>query len=351
MCDRGFFEQSKGIMAHAAVPVTVTAITAGKLRRYAHMTRLQHLVTPSIVGKNVVDSFKIGFGFIQSIVLLRREKPDVVFAKGGFVCLPLGAAAHLLRIPLVIHDSDTRAGLTNRVLARWALSIATGFPVEYYPYNPAITQYVGVPIDRRFVPLSKTQQQQAKRALGFDQDAPLVVVTGGGLGAKSINEAMASIASACTAQGWNVYHLTGKAHYEAVKSQVDESPHYRLVPFVYNDMNTVLGAADVVVARGSATFIQELSGLGKASIVIPARHLGDQLKNAAMYEQASAAVVLNDDEIRMKPTMLFDQLSVLMNDEDVRTRLAKKLHSFARPDAARDVADMIEHTFQEGHKA
>lgn len=161
---------------------------------------------------------------------------------------------------------------------------------------------------------------------------------------------MASIREDCTAQGWNVYHLTGKAHYEAVKSQVDESPHYRLVPFVYKDMDTVLGAADVVVARGSATFIQELSGLGKACIVIPARHLGDQLKNAAMYEQAGAAIVLDDDTIRTKPMVLFDKLSALLHDEDARMRLAEKLHSFARPDAARDVADMIDHTFQEGRK-
>jgi hypothetical protein len=98
VCDKGFLEQSRGIMAHATVPVVVKTITAGKLRRYAHMSRLRQLLTPSIVGKNIIDSFKIGIGFVQSVALLRREKPDVIFAKGGFVCLPLGAAAHMLRV-------------------------------------------------------------------------------------------------------------------------------------------------------------------------------------------------------------------------------------------------------------
>lgn len=341
--------QSKGIMAEANVPVSIKTITAGKLRRYAHMSRVRQLLTPSIVGRNILDMFKIGVGFMQSIVLLRRARPDVVFAKGGFVCLPLGAAAHVLRIPLVIHDSDIRAGLTNRVLARWATSIATGFPVEYYSYNPRITQYVGVPIDSSFAPLKESAQHRAKQFLGFDQDSPLIVVTGGGLGAKSINDAMASISSDIIAKSWNVYHITGKDHYEAVRGQIEESAHYKLTPFVYKDMNIILGAADVVVARGSATFIQELSGLGKAAILIPARHLGDQLKNADMYQQADATITLRDDEIRANPRVLFEQLNVLIGDRKKRVRLAHNLHSFARPNAARDVADMIERNFRKGH--
>jgi UDP-N-acetylglucosamine--N-acetylmuramyl-(pentapeptide) pyrophosphoryl-undecaprenol N-acetylglucosamine transferase len=347
VCDKGFLEQSRGIMAHATVPVVVKTITAGKLRRYAHMSRLRQLLTPSIVGKNIIDSFKIGIGFVQSVALLRREKPDVIFAKGGFVCLPLGAAAHMLRVPLVIHDSDTRAGLTNRVLARWASSIATGFPVEYYPYNPQITQYVGVPIDQNFVLTSKSEQARAKEMLGFHRETPLIVVTGGGLGAKSINDAMASIHSSIMAQGWNVYHITGKSHYEAVRREIDESMSYTLAPFVYKDMHVILGAADVVVARGSATFIQELAGLGKAAILIPARHLGDQLKNAVMYEKAGAAVTLRDDEVQANPSVLFNHLSTLLNDKKRRAELAAALHSFARPDAARDVAQMIERVFKE----
>lgn len=112
-------------------------------------------------------------------------------------------------------------------------------------------------------------------------------------------------------------------------------------------MHVILGAADVVVARGSATFIQELAGLGKAAILIPARHLGDQLKNAVMYEKAGAAVTLRDDEVQANPSVLFNHLSTLLNDKKRRAELAAALHSFARPDAARDVAQMIERVFKE----
>lgn len=349
VCDRAFEGQSRGLMAGAHVPVTVQTITAGKLRRYQHLSIAQHVLRPSIGLANVLDMFKVAVGFCQSFWLLLRQRPDVIFAKGGFVCLPVGMAARCLRIPVVIHDSDARPGLTNRVMARWAAAIATGSPLKYYNYPPLISRYVGVPIDARFKPLTAKQRQQARLTFGLDKHKPLVVVTGGGLGSAVINSAILQAAKQILAANIQIYHVTGKAHYDTVRSQAPNSPHYHCVPFVFDNMPELLGAADVVVSRASATFTQELAGLGQAAILVPARQLGDQRKNADIYAEAQAAVVLSDDNLEQTPDMLGDAIQDLIKHQARRQKLAAHLHAFARPNAARDVAQMVVAIGKQGH--
>ena len=327
-------------MSRADVPVRVSTIAAGKFRRYAHLTLWQHLTNFQIVSNNIIDTVKITIGFLQSIVLLLRVRPDVVFAKGGYVCLPLGIAAKLLGHPLVIHDSDTRPGLTNRLLARYATTIATGSPLENYKYDIRKSHYVGVPIGPEFTPIDDRQQRLYKQSLGLDADLPLVVATGGGLGAHSINTAFAQAARELSAQGVAVYHVTGKKHFEDISAKVSGVPQYVAVPFVYENMHQVLGAADVVVSRTSATFLQELAGLGKAVIAVPAKHLGDQLKNAEVYRAADAALLMTDDEIQ-SGNNLKNAIQRLISDSNLRVGLGERLHAFARPNAAKELARLI----------
>lgn len=313
---------------------------AGKFRRYHHLTMTRQLLMPRIVLANIRDAFKVVVGTIQSLVLLMQFRPDVVFAKGGYVCLPVGLAAKWLRIPLVIHDSDARPGLTNRVLARWATAIATGSPLENYPYRKEISRYVGVPIGTEFHPFDIEKQRAAKVALGFDDHTPLVVITGGGLGAKSINMAALEDARQLLADGISIYHIAGRKHFDEVEMLATKDARYKIVPFVFEGMADTLGAADVVISRASATFVQELAGLAKPAILVPAKTLGDQHKNADVYRSADAAVVLTDDELG-KPGALYDAVHTLLGDTVRRERLAANLHAFARPHAARDVALMI----------
>jgi len=164
-------------------------IYSGKLRRYHGLGKF-HMLRPSILFPNIIDLVKVSGGFIQSVFKLIKLRPDVVFMKGGYVCLPVGYAARLLRIPMVIHDSDAHPGLTNRLLAPFAVKIGTGAPLKYYNYPKDKAVYVGIPIAEDFKVYSKEQQKVFKHELGFDRDRPLVVVTGGGLGATRINEAV-----------------------------------------------------------------------------------------------------------------------------------------------------------------
>lgn len=342
VCDKAFESQSRGLMQHASVEVPIHTVVAGKLRRYHGIPWWKQLLDIPTTLKNIRDVFVVFFGIIQSIVLLARLKPQVVFAKGGYVCLPVGIAAHVLRIPLVIHDSDTKAGLTNKVLGRWASRIGTGAPLQNYSYPKEISKYVGVPIDAAFHPFTDEEQYAAKATLGLsDLKKPLVVVTGGGLGAKSINDAMGEIAPELLKKGMSIFHITGKKHYEAVERVAHKHADYQIVPFVYKDQAVTLGAADIVVARGSATFLQELAALRKPVIIIPAEHLSDQVKNAKVFEAAEAALVLSDHAVVKRPTILSEAIMSLVEEPAEASHIAAQLNTFAKPNAAADVAAQI----------
>ena len=341
VCDRGFEAQSRGLMSHATVPVAVHVISAGKLRRYHGIPLWKQLLDLPTVVKNIRDIAYIGVGFLQSIYLLKRINPDVIFAKGGYVCLPLGYAAKLLRIPFVIHDSDTRPGLTNKLLSKFAIKIATGSPLENYSYPAEKSVYTGVPIDSAFHPFSKEEQTKAKHSIGIvDLNKPLVVVTGGGLGARSINTGVTSIAKKLLNDGFSIYHVTGKKHIEDVRKRAVEHPDYHVVDFVYKDMATVLGAADIVVSRGSATFLQELAALAKPVVIVAASHLGDQLKNAEVYRKSQAAYVIDDAKIT-DGNALYTALTTWKSDKDASIAMTERFHEFARPEAAVDVAELV----------
>ncbi len=343
--DRAFESQARGIMEHADIPVEVQVITAGKFRRYHNTSLVRQMMDLPTVAWNVRDGSRVLTGLTQSLRLLRKFKPDVVFAKGGYVCLPMGYAAKMLGVPVVIHDSDSRPGLTNSLLAKFAAKIATGAPLENYSYPTEKSVHTGVPIDARFHPYSASEQRAAKSAIGVvDLAKPLIVVTGGGLGAHSINTGIVMAAPQLVEKGVSIYHVTGKKHFHSVRSAAIDHPAYQIVEFVYKDMVDVLGAADVVISRGSATFIQELAALAKPTIIVPAHHLGDQNKNAAVYKAAGAAVVVTDQEV-VKPTTLIPTIEHLLASSDERNEMVRRFHAFARPDAAEQVAGLILETY------
>jgi len=322
--------------------IAVQTITAGKLRRYYHLNLLQHFLWPSLMVKNLGDGFLVGVGFVQSLVKLVIWRPDVVFTKGGYVCLPVGMAARVLKIPLVIHDSDAHPGLTNRILSRWATSIGTGAPLEYYHYPKSKSKYVGIPINTDFRPYTKTQQWDAKREWGINPDKPLIVITGGGLGARRLNETVVAILKKLQKTA-SVILLSGVGQYDELKDKLPKnSENFQLHAFT-SKMPQLLGAADVVVTRAGATTILELVALAKPTILVPNAALtgGHQIKNAAVYEDAKAAVVLIEDDMVNRPQMLLQAVTDLLDNPKATQAMARRFASFAKPDAAKDMAKLI----------
>ena len=331
--------------------IAVHRIVAGKLRRYNHLSLLQHLTWPSLVFRNIGDAFLVGVGFVQSLVKLLLWRPDVVFTKGGYVCLPVGLAAKVLRIPLVIHDSDAHPGLTNRILARWATSIGTGAPLDYYPYDRRRAHYVGIPVANRFRPISTEEQARLKGEWGVTSDKPLIVVTGGGLGAARINQAVAESLKKLQQLG-SVVLVAGAGQYDALRAELPEdSQDFQLYPFVTN-MHSLLGAADVVVTRAGATTILELAALAKPTILIPNAKLtgGHQLKNAAVYETAKAAVVLDEDAVEKDRSVLVDAIRDVLSDAAGAQKMAKRFHAMSKPNAASDMAQLILKAASRAHR-
>lgn len=331
------------MMGHFDANLPVHTIVGGKFRRYNHVSMLRQLFWPSVVLLNIRDVFLVLIGFLQSLVKLIIWRPNVVFTKGGFVCLPVGIAARLLGIPLVIHDSDAHPGLTNRVLGKWATLIATGAPLEYYSYPKSKSRYVGIPISSDFHEFTDSERVSARKQWGISQDYPLIVVTGGGLGASRINDTVALQLKELMKLG-SVVLISGTGQYDELRSITPpDSDRFQLHSFVSKDMAKLLGAADVVVTRAGATTILELAALVKPTILIPNGKLtgGHQLKNAAVYLKKNAVLVIDEEKMMESPEILVESIKSILSDPKRAKSMAESFSSFVKSNAARDVADMI----------
>jgi UDP-N-acetylglucosamine--N-acetylmuramyl-(pentapeptide) pyrophosphoryl-undecaprenol N-acetylglucosamine transferase len=342
-CDTVFAPQARSVVGSFDPDLRVDSIIAGKFRRYHHLSVVRQLLVPQLVLMNLRDSFLVGIGIVQSIMKLIWWRPKVIFTKGGYVCLPVGVAAKVLRIPLVIHDSDAHPGLTNRVLSRWATAIATGAPLEYYHYPKAISRYVGIPISADFHEFSAHERTVAREKWGLDKDRPLVVITGGGLGAQRINNAVVEVLPRLLRVA-SVVLVAGSAQYDELTALTPgNSSHFQLHPFISDGMAELLGAADLVVARAGATTILELAALGRPTILVPNAMLtgGHQIKNANVYADAHAVITIDEDKLKSKPDTLVETVKNTLEGAHLMERLSKNIATFAKPKAASDVADMI----------
>ncbi len=330
-------------MGHFDKNIPVSIIISGKLRRYSHLSFTRQLFLRNLVLLNIRDVFLTMFGILQSFMKLIAWRPDVIFAKGGYVCLPVGFAAHILRIPLVIHDSDAHPGLTNRVLGLWANVIATGAPLKYYSYPASKAIYTGIPISDEFHEFSNIEKQEAKLKWGVAANRPLIVITGGGLGAQRINDASVVALDDLTRLG-SVVLISGVGQYNELKSILPaNNEKFQLHSFIASDVASLLGAADVVIARAGATTILELASLVKPTILIPNEKLtgNHQLKNTNVYLEKEAVKFISEADMVNDPKILASAVKDILHSPEASHKMAIRFSNFVRPNAARDVADMI----------
>lgn len=342
-CDKKFAKQARQLVGQFDENIPVHMILAGKLRRYHHLSTIRHLLWPSLVIRNIADVFLVIAGFFQSLVKLIIWRPKVIFIKGGYVCLPVGIAAALLRIPMVLHDSDAHPGLTNRILARWARVIATGAPPEYYNYPSEKTKYVGIPVSSEYHQFSDKDKEKTRKEWGIEVHRPLIVITGGGLGASRINDMVVKTLGDLLKLG-SVVLVSGEGQYGELREITPENnADFQLYPFISKGFASLLGCADLVVARAGATTILELAALKKPTILIPNPKLtgGHQMKNAKVYKDAGAVVLVSEEEMMDNPQVLVEAVKGIITDKKLSANLSDKFSSFARPDAAKDVAKII----------
>jgi UDP-N-acetylglucosamine--N-acetylmuramyl-(pentapeptide) pyrophosphoryl-undecaprenol N-acetylglucosamine transferase len=343
-CDRRYLPQAQKLMTHAPLAVRCQKLFAGKFRRYHRLSFLEYVKDVGTLLHNVKDVIIICAGLFQALGRLLIWRPDVIFCKGGFVCLPAGYAAWMLGIPLIIHDSDTHPGLTNRLLAKKARRILTGAPLEYYSYSPQKARYVGIPVAKVFQPFSRKQKNEFKKKYNYNQDLPIIVITGGGLGAVRLNRAVVNEAHALHAQA-TIVHLTGGQDYENVCKNTQGLSHYFAKSFIEKseEMAGLLATADVVVARAGATTMVELAACHAVAILVPNPHLtgGHQLKNAQMYADSQAAMIIHEQDLQHETEIISDTILNLLHDENKKHHLRHTISQFAKPHANEDIADEI----------
>ncbi|MHB0865934.1 MAG: UDP-N-acetylglucosamine--N-acetylmuramyl-(pentapeptide) pyrophosphoryl-undecaprenol N-acetylglucosamine transferase [Minisyncoccota bacterium] len=310
-------------------------VPAGKLRRYASVW-------------NITDLFKTFLGTISATMILFRIYPDVVVSKGGYASVPTILAARILRIPVIIHESDAKPGRANLLAAKFADKIAISFEsaARYFPENvqDRIAR-TGIPIRKA---LMRVETEGARQYLGLEADLPTIFILGGSQGSVKINETVLSALPELIAFA-NVIHQTGPTNFKNVegvsKVILAKDPHAdRYHPIKYLDqvsMQRAAGVADLIISRAGANAIAEVGLWKKPAILIPIPESvsHDQRTNAYAFARTGAAVVLEEDNL--SPHLFVAEIQHILNDPELAKRMSAAAEGFTDPDAARILAHEV----------
>lgn len=273
----------------------------------------------------------------RALRILGAARPDAVLGGGGYIAGPIGLAAALRRIPLVLTEADSQMGLANRMLAPLARRVCLAFPIEGREGDRYLV--TGRPVPAAIL---EADRDAARRRLGIDPEAHCLLVFGGSLGAKSINECALEAFAADAPNGATVVHVAGKRDYPQLASQLDalgDPPHYRLFEYM-ETLADPLAACDLVLARAGGS-VFELAAAGRPAVLVPYPHAtaNHQDLNAAWMRDGGAAVVIADDQLDAGG--LRELVRDLLDDPDRLGSMAAAAQALAMPDAARRIADEI----------
>jgi UDP-N-acetylglucosamine--N-acetylmuramyl-(pentapeptide) pyrophosphoryl-undecaprenol N-acetylglucosamine transferase len=276
--------------------------------------------------------FMLARACLQALGILRRVRPAVVLGMGGFVSGPGGLMARLLGIPLVLHEQNRIPGTTNRWLARWASVVLEAFP-DSFPAKVG-ARCTGNPLRREIAALHGKVANE-----GEETPATRLLVVGGSLGAKALNEAMPS-AIAAAGLPLEIRHQTGAAMRDDTAARYAEAGIEARVDAFVEDMAEAYAWADVAVCRAGAMTVSELSAAGLPAILIPFPYAIDdhQTRNARYLADAAAAVLLPQSELT--PERMAQEIKALLEQPERLQAMAANAASLAKPEAARTVADI-----------
>ena len=293
----------------------------------------------------IVMPFKLLKSLLQAIRVIKAIKPDVVLGMGGYASAPGGIAAWFLNIPLVLHEQNAAAGLTNRLLSRFANKICCAFPNAFASNIDA--EVVGNPL-RKSIGLSKLQSDLHSNACSIEQadikkSGKNVLIVGGSLGAQILNQIMPQTYKQLAASPYsvNIHHQTGKGKKDEVLSsypQEDLTSEKVQVDEFINDIAAAYQWADLVICRAGALTVSELAMAGKAAIFVPLPHAVDdhQTKNAQYLVNCGSAKLLPQDQLT--PEGLAELLTELFSDEKTLVNMRNAAFDAADKQATQKVA-------------
>ena len=293
-------------------------ISSGKLRRYLSF-------------ENAKDVFKVLKGILDARRVLKKEKPDLLFSKGGFVSVPVVIAARSLNIPTIIHESDLTPGLANKISLKFSKKIYTTFEdtLKYLPKDKA--DFVGATIRED---LKEGNQQKGYEITGFDSDKKVLLVMGGSLGSKKLNDIIRENLEALL-HDYQIIHLTGHG-------LVDESykqKGYIQYEFVKEELTHLLSITDTVVSRAGSNAIYEFLTLRIPMLLIPLgldQSRGDQIDNAKYFESKGYGKMIPEDQLTQ-----FKLLEQLKQIESHRTDITHQMESYKESYTKEDLFNKI----------
>lgn len=304
---------------------------AGKLRRYFSI-------------QNFFDAFRSFFGIFVAIFKLFVIYPDVIFSKGSYTAVPILMAARFLRIPVVIHESDSKPGRANKMAKKFARYIAVAYDDAAQFFPPEKTALVGIPLRREVTTINQNAHQQ----LGIPADKPLIYVTGGSLGAERINNIILRTLPELLPH-YRVFHQVGETNLEvlrsAAKNLLTDAPlaqnYYIVGSIPATSVSLLLDAAAVVITRAGSTTLFEIAAHGKPAIIIPIPEevSHDQRSNAYAYARSGAASVI--EEKNLTPHLLIEEIRSIISDQTKYATMVQAAKSQALPDAAAKVAEIL----------
>lgn len=255
-------------------------ISSGKLRRYFDI-------------KNFSDPFKVVRGLDQSVSLMKKLKPDIVFSKGGFVSVPVVLAAKIRHIPAIIHESDLTPGLANKIAIPAATKVCCNFPetMKYLPEDKAVL--TGSPIRSE---LLTGDAGSARKLCNFSEGKPILFIIGGSSGSKFINDTIRNLLPELLKE-FQIIHMCGKGNLD---KSLDGTARYVQFEYIGTELCDIFALADLVISRAGANSICELLALHKPNILIPLSanaSRGDQILNAHSFEKQGFSTVIEEEDI------------------------------------------------------
>jgi len=295
-------------------------ICAGKLRRYFDF-------------KNFTDLFKIGVGFLQSLFLMLKIRPSVVFSKGGFVSCPVVWAAWVFRVPVIIHESDMTPGLANKLSMPFAKKICFSFPETESHLPSAKREMTGLPVREE---LFNGNAEYGREFCGFHNEKPVILVMGGSLGSQAINAAVRGALDTLL-EDFNICHLCGKGG-----KAPGSKNGYCQFEYVSEELPDIIAMADIAVSRSGATALFEFLALRKPNLLIPlgsAASRGDQILNAHSFQKLGYSRVLLQDDVT--GASLVENIRLVYNDREKYQKAMSGAQSGKASDKALDVVEQL----------
>ena len=295
-------------------------ISTGKLRRYLSV-------------KNLSDPFKALKGVKEARNILKELQPDVLFSKGGFVAVPVVLAAHRLKIPAVIHESDMTPGLANKLCIPRAEKVCCNFPetLKYLPEEKAVL--TGTPIRPE---LLSGDPAKARTFCGFTSGKPVLLVIGGSLGSVVLNDAIRNNLDALL-ERFQIIHLCGKGKLDC---EFNNRKGYAQYEFIKDELPDMFALADIVVSRAGANAICELAALAKPNLLIPLSakaSRGDQILNAESFRKQGFSEVLEEEALN--PESFLNAVDALYEN---RHKYTDAMKSAKTGDSIATILELIE---------